>query len=46
MGNRQLSNYAFERSVRALALARGPRGGQSASAARSPAHRAAAQRER
>ena len=39
-------NNAFERTVQALALARGRRGGQFASAARSRAHRAAAQRER
>ena len=36
------SNYAFERTVEALALARGRRGGQSAPAARSRGHRAAA----
>jgi len=40
------SNIAFERTVQALAMARGRRGGQSASAARSGAHRAAAQRGR
>ena len=40
------SNYALERTVQALALARGRRGGHSAPAARSRAHRAAAQRER
>ena len=40
------SNYAFERAEQALALARGRRGGQSASAARSRASRAAAQRNR
>jgi len=39
------SNHAFERTVDALALARGRRGGQSASAARSRAQCAAAQRE-
>ena len=44
-GARQ-SNNAFERTVQALAVARGRRGGQFASAARSHAHRAAAQRER
>jgi len=41
-----LPNSAFERTVQALALARGRRGGHSAPAARRWAHRAAAQRER
>jgi len=41
-----MPSNAFERAVKALALARGRRGGQFASAARCQAHRAAAQRER
>ena len=39
-------NSASERTVQALALARGRRGGHSAPAARCWLHRAAAQRER
>jgi len=46
LGNPRSSNHAFDRTVDALTLARGRRGGQFATAARCWVHRAAAQRER
>ena len=46
VGRTLTPNYAFDRTVDALALARGRRGGHSAPAARCCGHRAAAQRDR